>query len=167
MKEKRESALKEIKRLTTQIDQLKLNNKKSDIIIENSYSQIPDFNINNNNNSGSNNINGDNHNNNFNRNFKELQSKSSVDKTKTNISSIDTSQMLKNYTNKSFNKLIIEGNYLCLIKKELEGLYKDFIPLMPWDAEKKQQVLFIKLERKMNDCIQKAQDLIDTIEDIG
>ena len=145
MKDKREAALKEIKRLTSQIDQLKSNqnNKKGDYVVENSYSHIPDSNNNNNN-----------------------QKNSSAEKTRTNISSVD-SQMIKNLTNKSFNKIIIEGNYLCILKKELEGLYRDFIPLMPWDADKKQQTSFIKLERKMNDCIQKAQDLIDTIEDMG
>lgn len=146
MKDKREAALKEIKRLTTQIDNMKSTNqnKMYNSMAENSYSHIPLPDQ---------------------KSLKEAQT--SADKSRTNISSVDTSQMIKNLTNKSFNKIVIEGNYLTLIKKELEGLYRDFIPLMPWDAEKKQQASFIKLERKMNDCIQKAQDLIDSIEDMA
>lgn len=143
MKEKREAALKEIKRLTTQIDTMKsTQSKMNSSFIENSYSHIP---------------------------LPETKNgHGSAEKSRTNISSVDTSQMIKsNLTNKSFNKIVIEGNYLTMIKKELEGLYRDFIPLMPWDAEKKQQASFIKLERKMNDCIQKAQDLIDSLEDMG
>jgi len=141
MKDKREAALKEIKRLSSQIDQLKSNqNKRNDYVIQNSYSNIP---------------------------IPDQKGQMSIEKNRTNISSTDTSQMFKNNTNKSFNKIMIEGNYLTIIKKDIEGLYRDFIPLMPWEAEKKQQALFIRLEKKMNDCIQKAQDLIDTIEDMG
>jgi hypothetical protein len=145
MKDKREAALKEIKRLTTHIDTMKsTQNKVINSMMENSYSHIPIPDQ---------------------KNIKEGQN--SAEKTRTNLSSVDTSQMIKNLTNKSFNKIMIEANYLTLLKKELEGLYRDFIPLMPWDGEKKQQASFIKLERKMNDCIQKAQDLIDSIEDMG
>lgn len=143
MKDKREAALKEIKRLTTVIDQMKSsipnnNSNKNQFYMGNSYSHIPPE--------------------------SNSQQKSS-EPSKTNISSFDTSFIIKNTSTN--NKIGLEGNYLSMIKKDLEGLYRDFIPLIPWDKEKKQQFSFIKLERKMNDCIQKAQDLIDSLEDMG
>lgn len=141
MKEKREAALKEIKRLTGQIDLIKSQQlKKNDVSLENSYGHLPDSN-----------------------NHQLKMSSYSVEKIGTNVSSLDTSNLFKSNTT---NKITLEGNYLCILKKDLENLYRDFIPLIPWDIEKKQQASFIKLERKMNDCIQKAQDLIDTIEDM-
>lgn len=141
MKDKREAALKEIKRLTSVIDQMKNSapNNKNQFFMGNSYSHIPPESSN-------------------------YQQKSS-EPSKTNISSFDTSFIIKNMSTN--NKISLEVNYLSMIKKDLEGLYRDFIPLIPWDKEKNQQFSFIKVERKLNDCIQKAQDFIDTLEDMG
>lgn len=144
MKEKREVALKEIRRLTSVIDSLKQNKKIDNPILDSSF------------------INFDNkhkdesffmkssHNNNLNSSFisnSALTSKTGID------------------TN-SFNKIMIEANFLNMLKKDLEILYRDFIPLMPFDKDKKQQIPFIMMEKKMNDCIQKTQDMIDSIEDM-
>ena len=144
MKEKREVALKEIRRLTSVIDSLKQNKKIDNPILDSSF------------------INFDNkckdesifikssHNNNLNSSFisnSALTSKTGIDAN-------------------SFNKIIIEANFLNMLKKDLEILYRDFIPLMPFEKDKKHQIPFIMMEKKMNDCIQKTQDMIDSIEDM-
>lgn len=146
MKEKREVALKEIRRLTSVIDSLKQNKKIDNPILESSFINFDNkykdesfcMKTNNNNN---------NLNSSFISNSAALTSKTGID------------------TN-SFNKIMIEGNFLNMLKKDLEILYRDFIPLMPFDKDKKQQIPFIKMEKKMNDCIQKTQDMIDSIEDM-
>lgn len=59
-------------------------------------------------------------------------------------------------------------NYLNEMKKEMEAVYKDYISIAfgyEQNTIKDNKENFMKLEKKINLSIKKAQDLMDSIED--
>lgn len=56
----------------------------------------------------------------------------------------------------------MQMNYLQVIKKDIEQLYKEFIALI---FSVKDNENLLKLDKKFNDAIKKSQDLMDDLED--
>ena len=62
-----------------------------------------------------------------------------------------------------------EAKYIKLLKKDLEVLYKEFLKLIPDNVDQNKALFtsFINYERKLNESVNKAQDLMDYIEDLN
>lgn len=60
-----------------------------------------------------------------------------------------------------------EAKYLGMTKKELENLYREMLEVMlPLLKDPELNKAFIKVEKKLNDAIRRAQDHIDTLQDM-
>lgn len=68
---------------------------------------------------------------------------------------------------KSALKKRTEAKYLSMTKKELENLYREMLEVMlPLLKDPELNKAFIKVEKKLNDAIRRAQDHIDTLQDM-
>ena len=68
---------------------------------------------------------------------------------------------------KSALKKRTEAKYLGMTKKELENLYREMLEVMlPLLKDPELNKAFIKVEKKLNDAIRRAQDHIDTLIDM-
>ncbi len=66
----------------------------------------------------------------------------------------------------SLEKTGKEMGSLEIIKKDLESIYKEFIIIaFSFEPKSEHGIKFIKLEKRLNNAIKKAQDLYDTLED--
>lgn len=57
-----------------------------------------------------------------------------------------------------------EPYFLTLLKKEMESVYREYIQILPLEKNTDYLNGFIKIEKKLNDVIRRAQDYIDNLE---
>lgn len=80
---------------------------------------------------------------------------------------IQNSSGLYGNKNNSGLKKKQEAKYLGMTKKEIEGVYREMIQgLLPLMQEGEMCKSFVKIEKKLNDAIRRAQDHIDTLEEV-
>lgn len=151
LQEKREASLREIQKLTMEMQAIKasMNTPKArnNSEIFEGFPNKSNFNSQSNNN---NNINSNYPNNNANLQTNELQTP------------LQKSQIIKTPLLKKQ-----EAKFLCLTKKELEIVYREMLEnLLPLAQEGEICKVFVKIEKKLNDAIRRAQDHIDTLQDM-